>query len=364
MTAPAPTRTALVIPSNRSVSLSAWLLAWRPFPWDDTIVVFDDKAWDGDRDLLLHTGANLVLDWSHADDMEKEARGLVVPLFSRRDSAIRCLGFLEAVRRGAQVVLTLDDDCLPRVGPKAFLNQHVHNLSGRDVWASTVPGMRTRGLPYRLPRDDRPVALSMGLWSGHPDQDAACQLREPVTGFEPPPGVRLMHPDQLFPLCGMNLAFRRELLPAMYFPFMGEGSPYARFDDIWCGLVSQTVCATLGWGVVVGEPHVRHARASDPMRNLVKEAPGVAAHEQFWRMFRREEIAGLSAGDTPGETVRKLADHLVRVGPRSPDPNYVTRWGHRLTAWAKLAECALSGGPSSAGRTEAPPGRSSRRRAR
>lgn len=40
----------------------------------------------------------------------------------------------------------------------------------------------------------------------------------------------------LFPMCGMNLAFNRELIgPAMYFALMGDGQPIGRYDDMWAG---------------------------------------------------------------------------------------------------------------------------------
>lgn len=40
----------------------------------------------------------------------------------------------------------------------------------------------------------------------------------------------------LFPMCGMNLAFNRELIgPAMYFGLMGDGQPVGRYDDMWAG---------------------------------------------------------------------------------------------------------------------------------
>lgn len=40
----------------------------------------------------------------------------------------------------------------------------------------------------------------------------------------------------LFPTCGMNLAFDRELIgPAMYFGLMGDGQPIGRYDDMWAG---------------------------------------------------------------------------------------------------------------------------------
>ena len=63
----------------------------------------------------------------------------------------------------------------------------------------------------------------------------------------------------------MNLCFSRRAIPLMYFPLMGQGQPDA-----------------LGWSFSVGEPFVRHARASDPFVNLVKEAPGIKANETFW----------------------------------------------------------------------------------
>jgi len=37
-------------------------------------------------------------------------------------------------------------------------------------------------------------------------------------------------------MCGMNLAFDRELIgPAMYFGLMGDGQPIGRYDDMWAG---------------------------------------------------------------------------------------------------------------------------------
>lgn len=44
----------------------------------------------------------------------------------------------------------------------------------------------------------------------------------------------------LFPMCGMNLAFDRELIgPAMYFGLMGDGQPLGRYDDMWAGWCSK-----------------------------------------------------------------------------------------------------------------------------
>ena len=44
-------------------------------------------------------------------------------------------------------------------------------------------------------------------------------------------------------MCGMNLAFNRELIgPAMYFGLMGEGYPIGRYDDMWAGWCVKVAC--------------------------------------------------------------------------------------------------------------------------
>src|SRR5262249_34329858 len=151
-------------------------------------------------------------------------------------------------------------------------------------WASTVPGLRVRGLPYRNTGVHPGVAVSVGLWTGHADIDGITAVAKGPRVLEERllrrrVRTRVMPATQYFPLCGMNLAFRQEAACLMYFPPMGQGSPYSRFDDIWCGLVLERVCRHLGLAVTVGRPLVRHQRASDPFVNLVKEAPGVRDHE-------------------------------------------------------------------------------------
>ena len=49
----------------------------------------------------------------------------------------------------------------------------------------------------------------------------------------------------LYPMCGMNLAFNRELIgPAMYFGLMGDGQPLGRYDDMWAGWCSKVRART------------------------------------------------------------------------------------------------------------------------
>ncbi|ONK70594.1 uncharacterized protein A4U43_C05F35340 [Asparagus officinalis] len=56
----------------------------------------------------------------------------------------------------------------------------------------------------------------------------------------------------LFSMCGMNLAFDRELIdPAMYFGLMGDGQPIGRYDDMLvgrCVKVATIIVVYAHWG--------------------------------------------------------------------------------------------------------------------
>ena len=74
-----------------------------------------------------------------------------------------------------------------------------------------------RGYPYHTVRRDRRCVVNHGLWEGVPDHDAVTQLS---LARHPTPhafGDLTIPVGKFFPMCGMNLAFRPEIAPAMYF---------------------------------------------------------------------------------------------------------------------------------------------------
>jgi hypothetical protein len=187
--------------------------------------------------------------------------------------------------------------------------------------------MRVRGTPYRNHGVLADVAVSMGLWAGIPDLDAVCTLvgstPSSLTGVQ----TRVMPSAQFFALSGMNLAFRREVACLMYFPPMGAGQTFARFDDIWCGLLAQRICRHLGYSITCGRPLIDHRRASDPFVNLVKEAPGIAFNEALWATI-----------DSLRLTEREPYECMIEAGAalaRSTDP-YIAGWGRAISGWCGL----------------------------
>ena len=315
----------LVIPSIRESCLKDFLEAWGTDKggWDAVILVEDNPEKSFKAQVAYH------FSWAEID----KVLGKDAWIISRRDSAIRCFGFLIAWWLGAKYVLTLDDDCLPVNGHTPLFDRHMDFMYGHNKWVPSVPGIRTRGLPYEnLGSLSSPPVINIGLWEGVADFDGVQTLAHLSAGgrmhnFTPPLGNRIIPRGQYVPMCGMNLCFAREATPFLYFPLMGQDSPYARFDDIWAGVIAKRLCDHLGERVSVGEPFVKHVRASDPFQNLVKEAPGIAANETFWQQIDAVPLGEPSAS----AALRELASGLQE----SKDA-YISRLGSALDIWDAL----------------------------
>ena len=329
---------ALVVPTNRPERMRDFLDAWVPWPWD-TILIIEDAPVVSDslrHDIRSQPASNGnqrvgIFSWHEID--AGLANGWI---FSRGDSAIRCYGFWTAWAMGADYIFTLDDDCFPV--DRDHLRLHLQNLEAVPAWQSTVPRLRVRGLPYENVGKLRNVCLSMGLWMGHPDIDSIQALarcgRNGDAVVERSITSRVMPSAQYFPLSGMNLAFRRDIACLMYFPPMGVDSPYARFDDIWAGLIVQRICRHLHYAIVCGQPLVEHRKASDPFANLVKEAPGIRANEYIWEVIDAIPLRG----DSPLACMREMGAALQN---HSRGDAYLARWGSAILEWCKLFDAEV-----------------------
>ncbi|AQL00288.1 UDP-arabinopyranose mutase 3 [Zea mays] len=139
----------------------------------------------------------------------------------------------------------------------------------------------------------------------------------------------------LFPMCGMNLAFDRDLIgPAMYFGLMGDGQPIGRYDDMWAGWCVKVICDHLGLGVKTGLPYIWHSKASNPFVNLKKEYKGI-----FWQ---EDTIPFFQAVVLPKDCDIALSQQVKEKLGKQRRISVMGSWGHGSTREEKYISTLLN----------------------
>lgn len=280
----------LVVPSCRSDSLHRFLNSWDLSQFDDIIIVEDAKK-KSDLGIKYHYS------WKEIDEDLKDKSWII----GRKNSAIKSYGFLKAYQMGADYIFTLDDDT---TGDNNFVKSHIHNMELTAKWGTTVDGLVVRGIPYHNKGILNNVNLSVSLWDGYPDLDAPHQLINNISNFVSPRFNRILPHGQYFPICGMALAFKKCLIPLMYF----QGF-FDRFDDIFCGIICKKICDHLGWYIACGSPIILHAKASNPFDNLIKEVEGIKINETLWELIDAVKLTGKNAS----ECMLEISDCLEKT---------------------------------------------------
>lgn len=253
---------AVVVPTIRDTK--PFLEAWR--------LIFEKH---NPHLLIVRDGKNPTINGRSI----KEIMGRYGSCITNFNGGIRNLGFAYVAKFLPEVetIITLDDDVKPLGDP---IKDHLTALSLHVPvsWVSTASEY-TRGFPYGVRREAE-VVLSHGVWQGVADWDAPTQLvlgSHRRVGFYRGPVPKGVY----YPMCSMNLAFKRKMLPFIFH------APWAlgvnRFDDIFAGITSKREIDNRGWAVMTGCAVVQHERASDVFKNLENEALGIALNETFWK---------------------------------------------------------------------------------
>jgi reversibly glycosylated polypeptide/UDP-arabinopyranose mutase len=322
----------VVVPSNREECISKWVREWDSDLWNTKVIVVED----GPEATFKLPSRITHVSWNDIN-ADLGDRGWFVP---RRSSAIRSYGTLLAYRAGAEIIWHLDDDCYPEESRKGhylhLLEETFKTPVTADIhfgWWNTIrdTGFYPRGYPYAIRGETKPVMVHHGLWSGVPDFDGKTQVSFPEYRMNPAYKQDVVPEGALFPMCGMNLAFRRQAAPLMYMMLMGKDWVFDRFDDMWAGLFVKLAADHLGWAVTSGAPSICHSRASDAARNAVVEAPGIQVHEELWRWAKNVSLDGCK---TPVECYRRFSDSL----PKFSTDDYWCALARAMHRWADLFE--------------------------
>ncbi|WP_281195780.1 alpha-1 4-glucan-protein synthase [Halorubrum sp. F4] len=214
----------------------------------------------------------------------------------------------------------IDDDTLPHDDADYF-GRHMANLAfegeitrvrSDENWVNVLyeradeHGLYPRGYPYSamdetvetdtVEIEGDEVVASQGLWTNVPDLDAVrilmdgdlegqAQTRTTADDFgEDFVAAR----DNYLTVCSMNLAFRREVIPAFYqLPMDDNEWEVGRFDDIWSGVFLKRACDVLGKRIYNGGPLCEHNKAArSTFDDLHNEVAGLELNEHLWELVR------------------------------------------------------------------------------
>ena len=283
-------------------------------------------------------------------------------LIPRRSHAETSFGLLYMwANRRLEYGWFIDDDTSPVHG-QDFFGDHLRNLQYRgsvDVlssdkrWVNVLfrtfqrDGLYPRGYPYGAmkestkircgPADE--VVASQGLWTSVPDLDAIRLLSEgALDGLAT---TRMADSDygdsfvvdshNYLTVSSMNLAFRREIIPAFYqFPMDDNQWKIGRYDDIWSGVVLKRVCDVLGKSIITGRPFCEHNKAPrNVFKDLNAEAPALELNEHLW-----EVVDGVnSTGSSYAEVCLDMATALRLVQTPWINADFVRFSARCLERW-------------------------------
>lgn len=225
----------------------------------------------------------------------------------------RNIAFLEAIKWGADVIVSVDDDNLP-LNPHYFedfgkvigrpFNGLMATVAGGnffDVGDFLFPKSKQRGVPH-----DNVAALEVqtvigaaigvaqGLCIGHPDVDAATRYVNNATVHTiseiARAGIVVNNKSRTI-WNSQNTAIRRELLPAW-----GMISGVGRMDDIYASVICNRVMREYGYYAHYGKPMVFQQRNADHtvVNDMRKEIDGYANVKRLARVLENTVLAGTS----------------------------------------------------------------------
>ncbi|CAN1794838.1 Probable UDP-arabinopyranose mutase 2 [Linum perenne] len=286
----------IVIPTIRNLD---FLEKWRPFFQPYHLIIVQD----GDPSKVIKVPEGFDYELYNRKDINR-ILGPKASCISFKDSACRCFGFMVSKKK---YIYTIDDDCFVATDPSGHqinaLEQHIKNL----LSPSTPNFFNTLYDPYREGAD---------FVRGYPFSLREVTIDNKQCRYVD--AVLTIPKGTLFPMCGMNLAFNRELVgPALYFGLMGDGQPIGRYDDMWAGWCVKVICDHMGWGIKTGLPYIWHSKASNPFVNLKKEYKGIYWQEEIIPFFQSLKLPkeATSVQKCYIELSKEVKDKLGKVDP-------------------------------------------------
>lgn len=328
----------VVVPTIREQHLLKFLDSWKEEfeKWKITLYIVEDNT---KKSFSIPEQSYEVKHFCHKDiDKDLKEVSWIIP---RKTSAIRSYGYYKAWQDGNAFIITLDDDCYKEVDD--FILNHIVDVKLKD-WAPfydvgaqfyPVSNIHMRGYPFSYRAGKSPV-ISVGGWSYNPDLDAVTQLSRGDPKLWVQPGKCAVPRGLGVTMCGMNIAFTREVIPAAYFLLQGRDWGVDRWDDIWAGYFMKKIFDHLDKVFMInGDATVFHDRASNPYKNLYPEGVGYGSNELLWEKLQTIQLTKDNYVDCYVELAKKMKSEWF------PTVEYGDSLRAAMIAWAGLFKDGL-----------------------
>ena len=207
------------------------------------------------------------------------------------------LGYLEAIRRGAGVIVESDDDNTPVNWRLGELSEQVNGpCVSSPGWINiyrlfTDSHIWPRGFPLEElePARTAQIALVAGAWrspvqqflaGGDPDVDAVYRLTVGKTDHEFNAGVFVLGRDAITPFNSQSTVWWPQAYPLMYLP----SHVSFRMTDIWRSFVAQVCLWAMDMHLAYHSTAVHQQRnVHDLLRDFRDEIPGYTSNAAMVR---------------------------------------------------------------------------------
>lgn len=283
----------------------------------------------------------------------------------------RNVGYLMALERDCDFVISLDDDNYARDGEDVFQEHAVvtapaathqtleaaagfYNICSLLQFEGDKRYVFPRGYPFfarhvenaiSMQSASGPIHVNAGLWLLDPDVEALTWLvlNPKVAAWSGE--ARVLGRNTWSPVNTQNTALRRDAVAAYYFLRMGfpiGGSAIDRYGDIFSGYFVQACAKQLGGLVRVGSPVAEHRRNThNYMKDAIAEWGAILVLEELLPWLRERKLSG----STWVEAYRSLAAGLEELAGTWQGPawkehaaGYLRQIASDMNHWAGACE--------------------------
>ncbi len=216
------------------------------------------------------------------------------------------IGYLMAMGSGAEIIIDMDDDCIPCesfwndrkrrctvpfVKDAGWVNVY-HYFTEEFIWPRGFPLRKVRCSPPLLESFsvmERDCVIQQCLVNNDPDVDAIYRLLHPLPMDFTQGNSLALGRGAWCPFNSQNTTWWKDAFPLLYLPI----SCSFRMTDIWRSFVAQRIAWENGWSVGFHGPTVRQERNShNIMDDFAKEVPGYLHNEEICETLSNLPVKG------------------------------------------------------------------------